>query len=199
MEKEKRELYVATVSPDDNMKSAIVSLKETGGNRYLLLKVNETDMNSIISEFTGVYYPQPLLYSLFAGCLEMLKIQMSRALIYKIENGRFYAYIYLKVDGALIRMDARTSDAVLMAMRMKAPILIYEDVLAAEALRQEGIKDVKTGVMLQPDTDEFLISDSIELLQKALDKAINMENYELAAQLQREIEKQQQQKNQAPQ
>ena len=38
-----------------------------------------------------------------------------RALIYRVDNGVFYSYIYLKADDAIIRMDARTSDAVAMA------------------------------------------------------------------------------------
>ncbi|MDR0895422.1 MAG: bifunctional nuclease family protein [Prevotellaceae bacterium] len=190
MEKKKIELYMASIKPADDLKTALATLKEINGNRNLVFKVDETDMYGLISEFTGQVPQQPLLYSLFAGCLEMLKLQMTRTLLYKVEGGLLYAYIYLKVEGALIRMDARVSDAVLLAMRMKAPIFIYEDVLEAEVLRQEGIKDIETGTMLLPDKDEFLIADSIEILKKAQERAVQAENYELAAQLQQEIEKQ---------
>jgi bifunctional DNase/RNase len=196
MEKKKVELYVYALTPNNDKKTASVTLRESEGSRSMLLLVGKEDMISLISEYTGSPTSQPLMYSLFAGCLEMLRIQMTRALIYKTENGLLYSYIYMKVEGALIRMDARVTDAILMAMRMKAPIFIYEEVLEAELLRQQGILNAGGGLTLQPDKDEFLISDSIEILKKAQQRAVDAENYEIAAQLQKEIEKQQEQKDQ---
>ena len=82
-----------------------------------------------------------------------------RALIYRVDNGVFYSYIYLKADDAIIRMDARTSDAVAMALRMKAPIFIYEEILESEQLKNRKESEAGSiapmGENPSPHEDEF--------------------------------------------
>lgn len=118
-------------------------------------------------------------------------------LIYRVDNGVFYSYIYLKADDAIIRMDARTSDAVAMALRMKAPIFIYEEILEAEQLKTG--KENETGSVApmgenpSPHDDEFFHGDTMEMLQKALQEAIANENYERAAHIRDEITKRKEQ------
>lgn len=120
-----------------------------------------------------------------------------RALIYRVDNGVFYSYIYLKADDAIIRMDARTSDAVAMALRMKAPIFIYEEILEAEQLKTG--KENETGSVapmakaLPHMMMKFLHGDTMEMLQKALQEAIANENYERAAHIRDEIIKRKEQ------
>ena len=58
-----------------------------------------------------------------------------RILIYKVDNGVFYSYLYMKAEETILRIDARTSDAVALALRMNAPIFVYEDILEAECLK----------------------------------------------------------------
>ena len=58
-------------------------------------------------------------------------------LIYKVDNGVFYSYLYMKTEETILRIDARTSDAVALALRMDAPIFIYDDILEAECLKTE--------------------------------------------------------------
>ena len=98
------------------------------------------------------------------------------ALIYKADNGIFYSYLFLKTENSIIRVDARTSDAVALSLRMGAPILIYEDVLEAERMNTEQ------------DAEGRNSEDSeLEILQKALQKAVEEENYEQAAELRDKI------------
>lgn len=97
-------------------------------------------------------------------------------LIYKADNGIFYSYLFLKTENSIIRVDARTSDAVALSLRMGAPILIYEDVLEAERMNTEQ------------DAEGRNSEDSeLEILQKALQKAVEEENYEQAAELRDKI------------
>ena len=84
-----------------------------------------------------------------------------------------------------------------MALRMKAPIFIYEEILEAEQLKTG--KENETGSVApmgespSPHDDEFLHGDTMEMLQKALQEAIANENYERAAHIRDEIIKRKEQ------
>lgn len=94
-------------------------------------------------------------------------------------------------------MVARTSDAVAMALRMKAPIFIYEEILEAEQLKtgkeNETSSVAPMGENPSPHDDEFFHGDTMEMLQKALQEAIANENYERAAHIRDEITKRKEQ------
>ena len=55
----------------------------------------------------------------------VLGVKLMRILIYKVDNGVFYSYLYMKAEETILRIDARTSDAVALALRMNAPIFVY--------------------------------------------------------------------------
>ena len=79
-----------------------------------------------------------------------------------------------------MRMDARTSDAVALALRMHAPIYVYEDILEDEGIRSDFFSEA-------PLQDEQPKEENIESLKAALAEAIANENYERAAQLRDQI------------
>lgn len=75
----------------------------------------------------------------------------------------------MKAEETILRIDARTSDAVALALRMNAPIFVYEDILEAECLKTaEGSTDPMGGS--EPDKDELLQEDTIGILKTALQK-----------------------------
>ena len=102
-----------------------------------------------------------------------------------------------QADEAIIRMDARTSDAVAMALRMQAPIFIYEEILESEQLKtgtgSEAGSIAPMGENPSPHEDAFLHGDTMEMLEKALLEAIANENYERAAYIRDEISKRKEQ------
>lgn len=85
----------------------------------------------------GITPPRPLTHTLFASVLKALGANLLRILIYKVENGIFYSYLYMKTEETILRIDARTSDAIALALRMNAPIFIYDDILETECLKTE--------------------------------------------------------------
>ena len=82
-------------------------------------------------------------------------------------------------------MDARTSDAIALAVRVGAPILIYESILEKECLHmpEEEKERQEKGDNEGKEAQE----ESIEALQDALERAIKSEDYELAAKLRDQI------------
>ena len=116
----------------------------------------------------------------------IIGVKLMRILIYKVDNGVFYSYLYMKAEETILRIDARTSDAVALALRMNAPIFVYEEILETECLKTgESTTDPMGGS--EPDKDELLQEDTIGILKTALQKAIEEEDYERAAQIRDQI------------
>ena len=194
----KIELEVLNISNSQEQAGAYaLVLGEVDGARQLPVIIGAAEAQAMLISLKGIVPPRPLTHNLFASCLEVLGVNMMRALIYRVDNGVFYSYIYLKADDAIIRMDARTSDAVAMALRMKAPIFIYEEILESEQLKtgkeSEAGSIAPMGENPSPHEDEFFHGDTMEMLQKALQEAIANENYERAAHIRDEISKRKEQ------
>lgn len=163
-------------------------LGEVGGERQLPIIIGPAEAQSTALCLKGVKTPRPLTHELFITCLRVLNAPLLHVLIYKAKEGIFYSYIYLRrEEEEIIRIDARTSDAVALAIRSDVPIYIYESVLDNERLR---INDPE-----EPETEK---SDSktaplpLSILEEELSQAIHDENYELAAQLRDQIQQRKQ-------
>ena len=176
MNKKKIELQVLNISNSQAQAGAYaLVLGEVGGKRQLPIIIGATEAQAMVIEMKGIVPPRPLTHNLFASVLEVLGVKLMRILIYKVDNGVFYSYLYMKAEETILRIDARTSDAVALALRMNAPIFVYEDILEAECLKTaEG-------------STELLQEDTIGILKTALQKAIEEEDYERAAQIRDQI------------
>ncbi|MBR4922233.1 MAG: bifunctional nuclease family protein, partial [Bacteroidaceae bacterium] len=100
-----------------------------------------------------------------------------KILIYKAKDGVFYSYLYFDKDGEEIKIDSRTSDAVALALRYKCPMYTTEEIMESEHLH-----DLGEGKFSVPIT-----SVSMQMLEEALQKAIDNEEYEQASHLRDEI------------
>ncbi|MBR6433072.1 MAG: bifunctional nuclease family protein [Bacteroides sp.] len=177
MNKKKIELQVQNISNSQAQAGAYaLVLAEVGGNRQLPVIIGAYEAQAMLIELKKIIPPRPMTHNLFASVLEILGVKLLRILIYKAENGIFHSFLYMKAEETILRIDARTSDAVTLALRMDAPIFIYEDILEAECLKTGEQSTAPMEVQ-----DEFLQEDSLEMLKAALQKAIEDEDYEQAA------------------
>lgn len=96
-------------------------LGEINGMRQLPVIIGSAEAQSMMIEMRGIVPPRPLTHTLFASVLKILGATLLRVLIYKVDNGVFYSYLYMKTEETILRIDARTSDAVALALRMDAP------------------------------------------------------------------------------
>ena len=182
MNKKKIELQVLNISNSQAQVGAYaLVLGEAGGERQLPIIIGATEAQAMVIEMKGIVPPRPLTHNLFASVLEVLGVKLMRILIYKVDNGVFYSYLYMKAEETILRIDARTSDAVALALRMNAPIFVYEECLKTG----ESTTDPMGGS--EPDKDELLQEDTIGILKTALQKAIEEEDYERAAQIRDQI------------
>ena len=165
-------------------------LGEVDGERQLPIIIGPAEAQATALYLKGVKTPRPLTHDLFPTSLTVLGASLIRVLIYKAKDGIFYSYIYLKKDEEIIRIDARTSDAVALAVRADCPILIYESLLEQECLRMSAEKRNRSEETEDDEESEEEHSSSAPTslsLEEALQQAIKDENYELAAQIRDQI------------
>lgn len=179
MSRKKIEIRVSSLASSRLQAGAYtLLLNEVNGKRALPIIIGTSEAQAIAIELRGITPPRPLTHMLFASVLEALDIRLLRMLIYKAEDGVYYSYLYLRSGEIFLRADSRTSDAVAMSLRMKVPILIYEDVLDAACTMQDS------DIALHPEANEHLSGPyAMQSLETALQKAVEDENYELAAHL----------------
>lgn len=181
MEK-KIELRILDISNSMSQAQAYaLLLEEVGGTRHLPVVIGSVEAQAIAFKLKGVNPPRPFTHDLFVSFAEMVGATIKEVFIYKVIEGVFYAYIYFEQDGALHQLDSRTSDAVALAMRVGCPIYTTEEILQTESIRLEG-----EGTVSMPIT-----MVGIPLLEEALKKAVEDEDYELASRLRDEIRRRQ--------
>ncbi len=175
MKRNKIELRVLNLSYSQEQAGAYaLLLGETNGDRQLAIIIGASEAQAILLEMRGIRSPRPLSHQLFASVIEALNIRLVRVLIYKVEKGLFYSYLFLQTDNSIIRADARTSDAIAIAMYLQSPIFIYEDLLEEEKLK---LKNKKAWLNDTSASEQR----SIEAIKKALEEAVEAEEYEKAA------------------
>ncbi|MDO5615239.1 MAG: bifunctional nuclease family protein [Cruoricaptor ignavus] len=138
--------------------------------------------------------PRPLTHDLFSAFVKSVNFDMISVLIYQIVDGVFFSNVNFKnkLTGEELTMDARTSDAVAMAVRFDAPIYT-----TAEVLNEAGILLEFELSEEQPETQtEHFSSESdglenlsLEGLQELLQQAVKDEDFDTALELQEEIKK----------
>ena len=122
--------------------------------------------------------------------LTVMGASLLRVLIYKAKEGIFYSYIYLKKDDEITRIDARTSDAIALAVRADCPILIYNSLLERECLHlsdEESPRSEDSGNDEEEQENPVPSNVTSISLEEELEKAIKTENYELAAKIRDQI------------
>ncbi|MDL2299122.1 bifunctional nuclease family protein [Bacteroides sp. OttesenSCG-928-E20] len=187
----KIELKVVNISNSQAQASAFAMvLQEVDGDRQLPIIIGAAEAQSIALKLKEVRTHRPLTHDLFHTCLKTMGVSVSEILIYRAQEGVFYSYIFFRNGDDVIQIDARTSDAVALAVRFHAPIYIYESILMKESLTLQerlAIEEEEEAERKESGEKTVLKEESIKSLQKALDKAVADENYELASLLRDEI------------
>ncbi|HVO39264.1 MAG TPA: bifunctional nuclease family protein [Spirochaetia bacterium] len=164
------------------------------------------EAQSILIGLGSVKMPRPLTHDLFITVLESLESSVNRVEITALKEGTYYAKLILDSSGSEIAVDARPSDCLALAVRVKCPIYIDEAVVDEAGisvkmveeknreLRQEQPAAETTEETETPTVAEvapLVPEDEMASLRKRLQAAIEEENYEEAARLRdriREIE-----------
>ena len=116
-----------TLDPLQNM--ALVILRDLEGTKALPIWVGIPEANAIALEIEQVPTPRPMTHDLIKDILEGIKATVTRIVVNDLKDSTFYAQIFLSLNGQELHVDARPSDAIAVALRVKAPIYVTQDVI----------------------------------------------------------------------
>lgn len=180
-------------------------LNEVDGDRKLPIVIGAFEAQSIaIALEKEIKPPRPLTHDLFKNFADRFDIIVKQVIIHKLVDGVFYSSLICERDKIEEIIDARTSDAIALALRFQAPIFTYKNILDKAGIylkvepkdENEDEDDVLVNEIINEELEletssskDELKSKSIEELHKLLDEAVNNEDYEKAAKLRDEISK----------
>jgi bifunctional DNase/RNase len=136
--------------------------------------------------------PRPMTHDTWQNMLDELGTQIEKVLIHRLVNGVFYASIYARNEhGAQLIFDSRPSDAVALAVRVDCPIYVLASILEQAGItdKEERVADGVEEDVAEEGTSSETEADSITLLEKQLEEAVENEDYELAARLRDKLDK----------
>ena len=173
------QLDISGIRQSDAQNNAyVLLLNETVGNRELPIVIGWCEARSIAIALDGTEDTgRPLTHDLFKTFGEKYDIVIQKVVIHTLIEGIFHASFHCKhkESGKEEAIDARTSDAIALAIRYSCPIFTYEDVLSRAGIIINPIKKEKLSLEEEEDKipdDNKLSSYSLKRLEKILEKAI---------------------------
>jgi uncharacterized protein len=161
-------------------------LSEIGGNRRFSVMIGEPEAQSIALKMNNKKSPRPLTHDLIKSILSSFEAELVKVLIYDMINDVFYSELHIIKEEKLLIVDARTSDAVALAVRADCPIFIKSEILDIVGTEVELTQE-ETKANL-PENGEDLSEEDLDLLpqetiEEMLETALHKEKYELAVRL----------------
>jgi hypothetical protein len=171
-------------------------LGDDAGKRRLPIIIGNFEAQAIAIELEKMKPSRPLTHDVFFTVADQFDIKLKEVIIYNLVEGVFYAKLILDNGVKEEEIDARSSDAIALAVRFKSPIYAYEFIMSQAGISVEeeeaaGQTDVTSKGYEPKQQKEGLNALSTSELEARLDKAIEEENYELASKLRDEIDKRQ--------
>lgn len=178
----KLEVLVIALAESESKKGYyVLILEETKSKKRIPIIVGNQEAQAIAIHLERLQPARPLTHDLFKTVIDQLDATLKEVLIYKLENDIFFANIVLqKKDKSIIEIDARSSDAIALAIRFSAPIFVSEIVLETS-----GYEIDEKGKEKKGSYAEYTLEELEELLEKILKK----EDYESAARVRDAIER----------
>ena len=115
------------VDPITNM--PIVILRDEDGDRVLPIWVGIFEANAIALQIENIETSRPMTHDLLRNIIGDLKAAVEKIVVCDLKENTFYALVYLRVGAELVAVDARPSDAIALALRVRAPIYVEDKVI----------------------------------------------------------------------
>ncbi len=170
-------------------------LSEEDGNRRIPIIIGGFEAQAIAIQLEGLTPPRPLTHDLFLNFATAFKINLLEVSIYRLEEGIFYSKLVCHNGEQEVTIDARTSDAIALALRFKCPIFTNEEIMAQSGIvmdveSESDDFESETQKYTTPgsgETSRKFVHFTLQELQEKLEEAIQNENYELASIIRDEI------------
>ena len=186
------QLNISAIRQSDAQNNAyVLLLNETVGKRQLPIVIGWCEARAIAVALDSQEKPErPLTHDLFKSFGDNFNISISKVVIHKLIEGVFHSTFYCKntLSKEDVEIDARTSDAIAIAIRFSCPIFTYEDILSRASILNFGSSD-KQSSKKKIAKEKKISMHSLKELQEALKESIKIEDYEKASVLRDEIKR----------
>ncbi|MFO7537015.1 MAG: bifunctional nuclease family protein [Chloroflexota bacterium] len=120
----------------------IVMLKESDSERQLPIWIGPCEADAITIELQDVKIARPVTHDLLRNIVQEMGGKISHVLVKELNDGVFHARLFIDINGEMLEIDCRPSDAIALAVRVKVPIFISESVME------------EAGILPEPDIQE---------------------------------------------
>ncbi|MBI1221837.1 MAG: hypothetical protein GC180_04460 [Bacteroidetes bacterium] len=171
-------------------------LGEETGERKLPIIIGSFEAQAIAIEIEKIVPFRPMTHDLFISFCKTFGIEVLEAYIHNLQEGVFYSKILCKQDGKTYEIDARTSDAIALAVRFKCPIYTNSGIMESAGITIEESNEAEKGMKAErpesiehntPRSGDDYPSMSLKDLEDLLDNALKIEDYAKAARIRDEI------------
>ena len=169
----------------------VVMLKEIDAERYLPIFIGPCEADAIAIRLRGHKHPRPLTHDLLNNIIGQLGGEVSHIVVNDMRNDTYYARVFVRMNGREIDIDSRPSDAIALALRFQASILVHHDVFNGSAVVVPELKEDQeetgenTATLKLKEKEE---NTTLGKLKRKLEKAVAQERYEDAARLKEKIQ-----------
>lgn len=193
---EKIRLEIVGLTSGQTHGSYTLILGEEVGERKLPIIIGSFEAQAIAIEIEKIVPFRPMTHDLFVSFCKTFDIEVEEAIIYNLLEGVFYSKIICRQKGQTYEIDARTSDAIALAVRFKCPIFTYGSIMDSAGIvieDEEQEEGPSRPSMAEPPAksgkshEDNLASFSVNELEEMLEKALRVEDYNKAAIIRDEI------------
>lgn len=193
-------LEIVGLSYSQNQSGAyVLVLGESSGSRRLPIVIGGFEAQAIAIELEKMTPTRPLTHDLFKSFATTFNINLKEVIIYNVVEGIFFAKLICSDGSKEFDIDARTSDAIALAVRFNCDIYTHESILKSAGIALDG--DMDTTILsenskiaelhiedsFQKDNADEFKSKSSEELKNTLQWALENEKYEMASKIRDEL------------
>lgn len=176
-------------------------LTEEEGDRRIPIIIGGFEAQAIAIQLEGLNPPRPLTHDLFLSFATAFDISLIEVNIYRLEEGVFYSKLICVYKDREVTIDARTSDAIALALRFKCPIFTTEEIMEQSGIvldiegetdddsTDEDKYEPSKHPEESPGSDMDFSEQSEKDLKEMLEEAVQKENYEKASLIRDELKR----------
>lgn len=127
------EAELSRIIINETSEQQIIVLKERKGERSFPIVIGIVEIFAIDRRLKGISPPRPMTHDLLGSVIESLGARIERIVINDLCNHTFYAKIVLSLNGQIIEVDSRPSDAIALGVATDTPIFVAEHVFEQTA------------------------------------------------------------------
>ena len=175
------------ISYDPNSKGYLVMLKAFEDNNYLEILISTKDAKQISLAKEGVNLPRPSTHDLLLDIMNSFDIKLKKIIITDYKGSTYYAKLVLyNTNLGEVVIDSRPSDAIVLSLKTNSPLYINKNLLS-DSLNTDVIPSKEIDNTIDYENEDQNVEVLLENLNKALNKAVMVEEYETAAKLRDKI------------